>query len=136
LYWFGAIHLLLGLTWIGGLSILVVGRLGGGWRIEYAELQSFSRVALPLFLLIVVMGMIRLGLQYWYEKGLGSIYVTMLVLKLVAVAGVIVSAARLRRLLGSQVATESQYDEKLGTEVFFAALLVLSTALLTQLPPS
>lgn len=137
LYWFGAIHLLLGLAWIGGLCILVAGRFGGGgWKIEYAGLQSFSRLALPLFLLIVLMGVIRLGLQYWYEEGLGPIYVTMLAFKLIAVAGVIVSAARLRRLLSSHTAADSQYDDKLGTEVFFAALLVLSTALLTQLPPN
>ena len=135
LYWFGAIHLLLGLTWIGGLCILVTGRLGEGWRIEYAALQSFSRLALPLFLLIVLMGMIRLGLQYWYEQGLGMVYVAILLLKLAAVAGVVISAARLRKLFRTAAINESQYDDKLGTEVFFAALLVLATALLTQLPP-
>jgi copper resistance protein D len=135
LYWVGALHLLLALVWLGGLLMIVVGRLGDMWRIEYAGLQSFSRLALPLFLLIIAMGIIRLVLQYSYEQGLSLVYVMMLVLKLVAVAGIIFSAARLRRLLKDAAAPESQYDNKLGMEIFFAALLILATALLTQLPP-
>lgn len=135
LYWAGAMHLLLALGWIGGLVVLIVGRLGGGWRAEYQALQSFSRLALPLFLIIVLMGVIRLGLQYWYEQGMSVVYVGVLLLKLIAVAGVIISAARLRKILQSPAVTESEYDNKLGTEIFFAALLILSTALLTQLPP-
>lgn len=135
LYWVGALHLLLALVWLGGLLMIVVGRLGDMWRIEYAGLQSFSRLALPLFLLIIAMGITRLVLQYSYEQGLSPLYVAMLVLKLGAVAGIVFSAARLRRLFKDAAAPESQYDNKLGMEIFFAALLILATALLTQLPP-
>lgn len=134
IYWSGALHLLLALVWLGGLLMIIVGRLGNGWRIEYAGLQSFSRLALPLFLLIIAMGVLRLVLQYVVEQGLGVVYVVMLVVKLGAVAGVVFSAARLRRLL-RDAAPEGQYDNKLSTEIFFAALLILVTALLTQLPP-
>lgn len=135
LFWFGAVHLLLALTWVGGFVVLVTGRWGSSWRAEYPALHSFSRLALPLFLLIILMGVIRLGLQYWYEQGLGPVYVAILLLKLIAVTGVVASAAGLRKMLGNQAVTESRYDQKLGNEVFFAALLILSTALLTQLPP-
>ena len=97
---------------------------------------------MPLFLLIILIGVTRLGLQYWYEQGIGQVYVAILVLKLIAVAGVVISAAGLRKILKNRAATEgrddqkqSRYDQKLGNEVFFAALLILSTALLTQLPP-
>jgi len=135
LYWSGALHLLLALTWIGGFCVLVAGRLGEGWRIEYAALRTFSHIALPLFLLIVLLGLIRLGLQYDYEGGLGALYVAMLALKLIAVGGVVVGATGLRKLLKNADADESAYDDKLGTEIFFAGLLILATALLTQLPP-
>ncbi|HZV61552.1 MAG TPA: hypothetical protein VFF75_03980 [Methylophilaceae bacterium] len=134
LYWLGAIHLALALAWLGGLCVLVTGRLGSTWRIEYEALQAFSGVALPLFLLIVLLGLIRLGLQYGYEEGLGPLYVSILVLKLIAVTGVVVSAARLRKLL-RHGGKEQAYDNKLGMEIFFAGLLILATALLTQLPP-
>ncbi|HYD33966.1 MAG TPA: CopD family protein, partial [Methylophilaceae bacterium] len=135
LYWVGAVHLLLALTWLGGLCMLVAGRLGSGWRIEFQELRSFSSIALPLFMAIVLLGLVRLALQYDYEDGLGPIYVAILVLKLTAVVGVVVSAYRLRKLLGHAEAKEVDYDNKLGTEIFFAGLLILATALLTQLPP-
>jgi hypothetical protein len=135
LYWFGAAHLLLALGWFGGFMLLVIGRLGRGWRAEYLALQYFSRLALPLFILIVLTGVIRLGLQYYYESGLGVIYLVMLVFKLAAAAGVVISAARLRSLLKSSASTENHYDNKLATEVFFALLLIFAAALLTQLPP-
>jgi len=135
LYWFGAVHLLMALTWVGGFCVLLAGRLGEKWRIEYAALQTFSRIALPLFAVIVLLGLIRLALQYEYEDGLGALYVAMLILKLVAVGGVIAGAAGLRRLLQNAHADENAYDNKLGTEIFFAGLLILATALLTQLPP-
>ena len=142
LYWFGVVHLLQALTWIGGLVVLVAGRWGSGWRADYVALQSFSRLALLLFVLIILAGMVRLGLQYWYEQGLGPVYVAILLLKLIAVTGVVISAAGLRKTLREQAAPEgrddpkqNRYDQKLGNEVFFAALLILSTALLTQLPP-
>lgn len=135
LYWSGALHLLLALIWVGGLLMIVLGRLGGGWRIEYAGLRAFSRLALPLFVMIVALGFIRLALQYVVEQGLGVLYVAIVVLKLVAVAGVVFSAARLRRLLRENEVQESEYDARLSMEIFFAALLILLTALLTQLPP-
>jgi hypothetical protein len=135
LYWVGALHLLLALVWAGGLLMIIVGRHGKGWYIEYPGLQAFSGVALPLFLLIMAFGAIRLALQYGYEEGLGAVYVAMLMLKLAAVGGVIMSAATLRRLLRSPQPDEQGYDNRLGTEIFFAALLILATAMLTQLPP-
>lgn len=135
LYWPGAMHLLLALVWVGGLLMIVVGRLGGGWRIEYTGLQAFSRLALPLFLLMIALGVIRLALQYVVEQGLGVVYVAIVVLKLVAMTGVVFSAARLRRLLRGAEVQEREYDARLSLEIFFAALLILLTALLTQLPP-
>lgn len=135
LYWSGALHLLLALVWAGGLLMIVMGRLGGTWRIEHAGLQAFSRLALPLFLLIMALGVVRLALQYVMEQGLGALYVAIVLLKLGAVAGVVISAARLRRLLGDAEFQESEYDVRLSMEIFFAALLILATALLTQLPP-
>jgi putative copper export protein len=135
LYWLGAMHLLLALTWIGGLSVLVMARLAGGWQADFPALQYFSRVALPVFILIMLTGLARLGLQYVYEQGLGAIYLIMLGCKLVAVAGVVASAAGLRALLKAQPFSERRYDNGLGPEVFFAALLIIATALLTQLPP-
>ena len=135
LYWSGALHLLLALIWVGGLLMIVMGRLAGGWHIEYAGLRSFSRLALPLFLLIVTLGVVRLVLQVVMEQGLGALYAAIIVLKLAAVTGVVVSASRLRRLLHDAEVQESEYDARLSMEIFFAALLILATALLTQLPP-
>lgn len=138
LYWAGAIHLLLALSWFGGLAVLVVARLGGGWQADLPALRFFSRVALPLFILIVLTGGMRLGLQYYYEQGLGAIYLIMLGFKLAAIAGVVWSAARLRGLLRAPAFGEDEsgrYDNGLGTEMFFAALLIFATSLLTQLPP-
>lgn len=135
LYWVGTAHLLLALTWIGGLAVLVMARLAGGWQADLPALQYFSRVALPVFILIVLSGLTRLGLQYVYEQGLGAIYLLMLGCKLLAVVGVMASAARLRAMLKAQPFSEGRYDNGLGTEVFFAALLIFATALLTQLPP-
>lgn len=134
-YLLDVVHLSLALTWLGGVAVLAGGRLGKAWRVDDEALQRFSGVALPIFILAVLTGIGRLGLQYVMEQGLATIYLLMLGLKLLAIVGVIICAWQLRGILRREE-QDLAYDNKLGTEVFCAALLLLFAALLTQTPPN
>lgn len=136
--WIDTFHALLGLTWLGAMAILAIGRISHSWYPGPAVLRQFSTLALPLFLLILIAGFVRLGLLYLNGNGLDPLYCIMLGIKLAAVAGVIASAWHLRKLLhamGEQPHQAEQYDAGISLELFCAAVLVFATALLTQLPP-
>lgn len=145
LYWIDLVHMGGALFWLGGMSLMLVLRLAGDSCITARELSFFSRLALPLFLLTIASGMLRLLLQYVEEDGLASTYAAMLGLKLAAVAAIAACAWKLRRLLrqpGSATAaydtgpiSDNGFDNGLTLEFFFALVLVLFTALLTQLAP-
>jgi putative copper export protein len=135
-YVLGLIHLVLALLWLGGLAILAAGRLGESWHAEHAAVKRFSRFALPTFALILLSGVARLTWQVWLEQGLSVLYLVFLGLKLFVTAGIMFSAWRLRHVLQHGAADDPAYDHQLGSELFFAALLVFTTALLTQIPPN
>lgn len=135
-YLLGLMHLVLALLWLGGLAILAVGRLGESWRAEHAAVQRFSRFALPAFALILLSGVARLAWQVWLEQGLSMLYLVFLALKLSVAAAIIFSAWRLRHVLQHGATDDPAYDHHLGSELFFAAVLVFITALLTQIPPN
>lgn len=134
-YWLDLLHATFALAWLGGLAVLIPGRLGGRWRAGRAELRAFSRFALPAFGLAAFTGVVRAGLEWQTQGGLGGLYLGVLGLKVLAVTGVAVSAYRLRQWLARPAAADPAYDDGLSREVFFAAVLVLLTALLTQLAP-
>jgi putative copper export protein len=131
-YWLHAMHLAAALAWLGGLALLCIARFGRSAHAELPQLRAFSRVALPLFLLAVVTGV--LGLAWRQTQGFSPAYLAILGLKLAAVAGVAHTAWQLRKLLRRPATDfDRDYDGKLGTEIFFSALLLLAAALLTQL---
>jgi putative copper export protein len=137
--WIDLLHLTFALMWLGALALLVAGRLGKTWAPERDALLRFSRIALPMFGAILLTGLVRLYVQYENQGGyLGGAYLLMLGLKLCAVLGVVVAAAGLRRQLrdSGDLSWERRYDNGLSSEVFFAALVVFATSLLTQLPPT
>lgn len=134
-YGIDVLHLALALVWLGGVAILITGRMSTQWQAEQQDLIGFSRIALPLVTLAALTGIVRLWLQY-LNSGLGIAYVMLLGLKLAALGGVVVYAAGLRKRLQTGPDAGQDYDNGLSLEVFFAAIVVFATALLTQLPPN
>jgi putative copper export protein len=128
------LHLSLALLWSGGVLVLVVLRLGKTSIADSKQLKRFSRLALPLFLLILLSGMARLMIQYGHDQGFAVLYITMLALKLMAVAGVAWSAYGLRQQLKRTNIDDGHYDNRLSMEIFFIAILIFATAIFTQLP--
>ncbi|MFZ5655441.1 MAG: hypothetical protein ACOY42_13730, partial [Pseudomonadota bacterium] len=135
-YWLHVLHLAAALTWLGGLAVLCTARFGRARAAGPPQLQAFSRAALPLFLIAVATGIAGVAAQL--EYALSAVYLAVLGLKLAAVAGVAAAARRLRLLLRQPAAADFdvRYDGTLGTEIFFAALLLLAAALLTQVSPA
>lgn len=128
------LHLALALFWLGGLALLVWCHLGGACQAAATLRRRFSTLALPVFMSIIATGLLRAGVQLWNEGGMGLPYLVVLAVKLIAVAGVMVAASRLRRLLGAD--PDARTRDGLSREAFFAALVLLFTGLLTQLPPA
>lgn len=131
-YWLHATHLAAALGWLGGLAHLCTARLGRPPHAGLPQLRAFSKAALPLFVLAAATGFA--GLVWRQAQGFSLAYLAILGLKLAAVAGVAQAAWRLRKLLRNpEAGFDRHYDGTLGTEIFFAALLLLAAALLTQL---
>lgn len=134
------LHMTAAIAWLGGLTVLVLGRVGALWPVTETELRRFSRFAGIAFVLALALGVWRLWLTTHSLSALFSVsYGWVLAGKLLAVTGVIFSAWRLRHSLaqaeGFDETQWERFDDTLGIEVFFAALLILAAALLTQLPP-
>ncbi|WP_334106222.1 CopD family protein [Methylobacillus sp.] len=134
IFWVDWLHLSCALLWFGGLSLLVVFRLTRAETTGWRDLQFFSRLALPVFMLALASGVIRALLQYGEEQGLGYAYMMMLAIKLVLVAFVMGCAALLRRQLKQPPMSDIDYDNGVSLEYFLALLLMSAVALLTQLP--
>lgn len=128
------LHLTSVLIWIGGLVYIVTGRLTSIGSMDAHALRTFSKFILPVFLLGLATGIIKLIAQYRVSNALNDAYLAFLCLKLTAVIGVCVCALWLRRILFEKFEGD-RYDHGITIEVFFAVLLLLSTALVTQLPP-
>lgn len=131
-----ALHLVLGLGWLGGILMLAWLRLGGGTGIPVETIKAWSRLALPLFLAILALGVVRLLLTLRAEDGVNVLYGGMLALKMAAVLAVMVQANRLRMELRRSRPVWRRFDDGLSMELFAAFILILLTALLTQLQPS
>lgn len=129
------LHLSAALLWAGGVLVMMGVRLGldGAVMMNGDRLRRFSRVALPLFLFILASGLGRLLVQYGNTEGFSSLYIAILVLKLAAIAGIMGSAYGLRRQLNADI-NDERYDNGLSVEVFFLAIMIFVTAMLTQLP--
>ena len=136
MFWIDAAHLGLGLSWFGGLFLLAGDRLGGAMQLGREEVLRWSRIALPLFLGILLLGLVRLGLALQAEGGLNVLYGSLLGLKVLAVVAVMFNAWKLRSVLGEGQGLDKRFDDYLTWELFSAFILVLMTALVTQLPPS
>ena len=134
IFWVDWLHLGCALLWFGGLSLLVVFRLSKTETIGWQDAQFFSRLALPVFMLVLASGVIRAWLQYLEEQGLGYAYMLMLAIKLVLVTFVMGCAALLRRQLKEPPLSDIDYDNGVSLEYFLALLLMSAVALLTQLP--
>jgi len=133
-FWVDVAHLALGLSWLGSLTVLAVNRLGGHAWIGLSELRAYSRFALPVFIAILLTGAIRLGLQFAVDNRLSWAYLGVLLIKLFAITGVVLSAAKLRGILSHTTPADADYDYHLTYEVFCACMLLLATTMLTQLP--
>ena len=134
IFWVDWLHLGCALLWFGGLSLLVVFRLSKTETTGWQDAQFFSRLALPVFMLVLASGVIRAWLQYLEEQGLGYAYMLMLAIKLVLVTFVMGCAALLRRQLKEPPLSDIDYDNGVSLEYFLALLLMSAVALLTQLP--
>jgi len=97
-------------------------------------LRAYSRFALPVFIAILLTGAIRLGLQFAVDNRLSWAYLGVLLIKLFAITGVVLSAATLRGILSHTTPADADYDYHLTYEVFCACMLLLATTMLTQLP--
>lgn len=131
-----ALHLVLGLTWLGGVLGLVWLRAGGPAGMGAELIGAWSRVALPLFLGILALGGVRLLLAVRAEDGVNVLYGAMLTLKMTAILAVMFQAHKLRGLLRRSRFIGKQFDDGLSMELFAAFILILLTALLTQLQPN
>ena len=130
------LHLVLGLTWLGGVLGLAWLRMGGPASMGPELIGAWSRVALPLFLAILALGGVRLWLGVRAEEGINVLYGAMLAFKIAAVLVVMWQAYKLRGLLRRSHFIGRQFDDGLSMELFAAFILILFTALLTQLQPN
>jgi copper resistance protein D len=133
IFWLDVTHMGLALTWLGGLMVMAISRLSGGHAFTWAHLRTWSRLALALFSGALLTGVLRLYAQFAENGTLAWTYIGVLLIKAAAIAGIIVAAAGLRKLLHGQENSQ-RYDRSLSNEVFCAFMLVMATAMLTQLP--
>lgn len=134
MFWIDLLHLALAMLWSGGVLVLIYIRLGGANTSEGSCAERFSKLALPLFLLLLASGIFRLMMQYETDRSLSELYVGGLLLKLAAIAGVIWSANGLRKQLKTHHFDDRDFNNGLSIEVFFLGILVFLTAMITQLP--
>lgn len=129
------VHVCCVLLWWGGLMMIVLGRIAQLCKIERPALHAFSRLMLPVFLLGVASGGLRLASAYLEYGALDVMYWSLVMVKAVLVLAIVGCAWRLRRLLEPPVFDGKNYDDIVTMEFFFAVLLLLVAAMLTQLPP-
>lgn len=130
-------HLLLGLVWLGGVLVLAWDRLAGRAWIGMEALRTWSRLALPLFLALLVFGIFRLALGIQEAGWLNDLYLALLGLKILAVLVVVFSAWKIRKAIQPGcMGLSGKFDDALSLELFAAFILILMTALLTQLQPN
>jgi copper resistance protein D len=134
IFWIDLLHLALAMLWSGGVLVLLYLRLSVANVTDGSYAGRFSKLALPLFLLLSASGIFRLMMQYETDRSLSELYVGVLLLKLAAIAGVIWSAHGLRKQLKARHFDDRDFDNGLSIEVFFMAILVFLTAMITQLP--
>lgn len=134
MFWLDVVHMGLALTWLGGLLVMGVSRLTGHQAFTWAHLRGWSELALPLFVGAVLSGGWRLYEQFAENGLLAWTYVGVWLIKAIAIAGVLIAAACLRQLLHGAQENPARYDHVLSYELFGAFMLILATALLTQLP--
>jgi putative copper resistance protein D len=134
MFWIDLLHLALAMLWSGGVLILLYLQLGIANTSDGSCAGRFSKLALPLFLLLLASGIFRLMMQYETDRSLSELYVGVLLLKLAAIGGVILAAHGLRKQLKSGSLSDNDFDNGLSIEVFFMAILVFLTAMITQLP--
>lgn len=133
-YWIDYIHLASTLTWLGGLSLLIVLKFTQPAVIGVDELKFFSRLALPVFLLALITGVARAAMEYLQSQTFATAYAITLAIKIAMVLIIMAIAFSLRRHLQHSKFATSVYENKLSTEYFFAILLILVVGILTQLP--
>lgn len=134
------IHLAVVLTWLAGFGVIILDRLGGYGQLPIPVIRQFSWLAGWLMAIAIVSGLLRLYLQDVPMSALPwDVYGWVLAGKLLALAGVLLSAYGLRRWLtankGKNDPSWRHFDDLLSAEFFFAAVMILMAALLTQLPP-
>jgi putative copper resistance protein D len=134
-FWADFFHMLFALFWLGGLSVLIALRLGKRQQIHENGLRFFSRFALPVFFMILASGVLQVLLKSQMEGSLSYAYIAVLSIKLILVIAIMMSAWALRRSLKKPI-DEVRFDNGLSVEYFFALVLILTTGLLTQIPPS
>jgi hypothetical protein len=140
------------LVWLAGLSLLALGRFSGAVEIRAHELTRFSRCAVRTLPLALLGGALRLFDLYRQNPGawLNSVYGWAFALKLLSVGGLLATASRLRTWLnknhtplevtaGTTAGTDgstgmSAFDSVFTFEILLAAVILLLSALLSQLP--
>ncbi|HSI44263.1 MAG TPA: CopD family protein [Methylotenera sp.] len=133
-YWIDYVHLASTLTWLGGLTLLIVLKFTQPAIIGVDEFKFFSRLALPVFLLALITGVARAAMEYLQSQTFATAYAVTLVIKIAMVLIIMAIAFSLRRNLQHGKFAMSAYENKLSTEYFFAILLILVVSILTQLP--
>lgn len=128
-------HLLFILAWLGGLTFIVLGRFTRLWPADHAALMQFSAFILPVFLLALVTGGLRFAAGWLAYGGVDAAYLAMIGVKISLITLVCLCALSLRRALRAGTFNGKRYDDNVGMEFFFALLLLLAAAMLTQLPP-
>lgn len=129
------VHVACVLIWWGGLMMIMLGRVAQICAAERPTLQAFSSLILPVFLLGLVTGGLRLASAFFENGALSSAYWMLVAVKGGLVLAVMLCAWRLRVLLQPVVFNDNSYDDGVSLEFFFAVLLLLAAAMLTQLPP-
>lgn len=129
------IHICCVLWWWGGLMMLMLSRVAHLSQLERPGLQAFSTLILPVFLLGLATGGLRLASAFSENGGLNPAYWMLLAVKGGLILAVMLCAWRLRQLLQPVELDGKRYDDGLSLEFFFAVLLLLAAAMLTQLPP-
>lgn len=129
------LHLACISIWLGGLMLIVLARYSDLWRINPSGLVKFSNFILPVFLVGLTTGALRLVAEFLENNRLNLGYVCLVMTKVALVLAICVCALGLRRLLRHKTLDEKKYDDILGIEFFLAILLLFAAAMLTQLPP-
>lgn len=129
------VHLGCVLLWWGGLMMLMLARYAQVCQADRPRLLAFSHLMLPVFLTGLVSGILRLSITFFENQVLDAAYWTLLAVKGGLVCAIMTCAWRLRQILQPPTLDGKHYDDTLSMEFFFAVLLLLAAATLTQLPP-